>query len=340
MDKREKDKVRKFQSTPSVGRATKSNGIQSVTSGFQSTPSVGRATFGTTGMKQQQKIFQSTPSVGRATRHSFKLRLKVGAISIHALRGEGDAVEVSNIETEAISIHALRGEGDCHARHYRVDGRHFNPRPPWGGRHIARTVRAARPPFQSTPSVGRATSKLNIPPSSLSFQSTPSVGRATHALARYPVFDIISIHALRGEGDRSFSGCGKCHVDISIHALRGEGDSKNPEFRAFCLSISIHALRGEGDYTLDKEDDPFDISIHALRGEGDGIKPNQINDYEKDFNPRPPWGGRPSQSSGSSASKYFNPRPPWGGRQCSHRLASPPQIISIHALRGEGDACR
>ena len=34
----------------------------------------------------------------------------------------------------------------------------------------------------------------------------------------------------------------------------------------------------------------------------------------------------------------FNPRPPWGGRQGNERAAHRRNRISIHALRGEGDA--
>ena len=45
------------------------------------------------------------------------------------------------------------------------------------------------------------------------FQSTPSAGRATR----------ISIHALRGEGDKSRRDLRRLML-ISIHALRGEGD--------------------------------------------------------------------------------------------------------------------
>ena len=55
--------------------------------------------------------FQSTPSVGRATLEGFRFFLPEG-ISIHALRGEGDAVRQFSICRTAISIHALRGEGD------------------------------------------------------------------------------------------------------------------------------------------------------------------------------------------------------------------------------------
>ena len=34
---------------------------------------------------------------------------------------------------------------------------------------------------------------------------------------------------------------------------------------------------------------------------------------------------------------YFNPRPPWGGRQIVQGYRFPNIVISIHALRGEGD---
>ena len=55
---------------------------------FQSTPSVGRATlvvFAATVIPR----FQSTPSVGRATANDDEIE-KLNCISIHALRGEGD----------------------------------------------------------------------------------------------------------------------------------------------------------------------------------------------------------------------------------------------------------
>ena len=63
----------------------------------------------------------------------------------------------------------------------RTSPRHFNPRPPWGGRQQAALPR--------------------------------------HSLIR------ISIHALRGEGDRE-KPLFATKYGISIHALRGEGDSR------------------------------------------------------------------------------------------------------------------
>ena len=63
------------------------------------------------GNKIKHTRFQSTPSVGRATvggRNGNNHR----AISIHALRGEGDIKMFDELINELISIHALRGEGD------------------------------------------------------------------------------------------------------------------------------------------------------------------------------------------------------------------------------------
>ena len=57
------------------------------------------------------------------------------AISIHALRGEGDLPEnASRCLLPSISIHALRGEGDAISITAIHPSSDFNPRPPWGGR--------------------------------------------------------------------------------------------------------------------------------------------------------------------------------------------------------------
>ena len=80
------------------------------------------------------------------------------------------------------------------------------------------------------------------------------------------------------------------------------------------IVISIHALRGEGDVEqLGFSGAVTDISIHALRGEGD-----------------------PTAKIAIPIRKNFNPRPPWGGRHGFVKLYNK-QKISIHALRGEGD---
>ena len=147
----------RFQSTPSVGRATKAALGLTESHTFQSTPSVGRATH-TIDATRYATEFQSTPSVGRATFFST-------------------------------AVKPARSN--------------FNPRPPWGGRQNSNSSADFSKRFQSTPSVGRAT-QVTLPPV---IQKNP-----------------ISIHALRGEGDRP-RGYDVGYRAISIHALRGEGDA-------------------------------------------------------------------------------------------------------------------
>ena len=57
---------------------------------------------------------------------------------------------------------------------------------------------------------------------------------------------LISIHALREEGDRQIFPMTTASP-ISIHALREEGDLPEQQLVAVDDVISIHALREEGD---------------------------------------------------------------------------------------------
>ena len=126
----------------------------------------------------------------------------------------------------AISIHALREEGDCIMLYFPYQLSDFNPRPPRGGRlgHLLKGYSAQ--PFQSTPSVRRATVVLFLPHFISIFQSTPSVRRVTASATEFSFSFAISIHALREEGDVSSITDFFINI-ISIHALREEGDSKN-----------------------------------------------------------------------------------------------------------------
>ena len=78
------------------------------------------------------------------------------------------------------------------------------------------------------------------------------------------------------------------------------------------------------------------ISIHALREEGDlGTIHAGIQCF--DFYPRPPRGGRPTRAHTRTRPADFYPRPPRGGRLLPFALVFFWRIISIHALREEGD---
>ena len=66
------------------------------------------------------------------------------------------------------------------------------------------------------------------------------------------------------------------------------------------------------------------ISIHALREEGDGRGSGSVQ-KKTNFYPRPPRGGRPSETlSPVAMHSYFYPRPPRGGRPpCRHPADRP-----------------
>ena len=123
---------------------------------------------------------------------------------------------------------------------------------------------------------------------------------------------------------------------ISIHALREEGDRlRQPERHE--QAISIHALREEGDMCdelMELTDKKFLSTPSARRA----TRSRQITQaLPADFYPRPPRGGRRGCAHGLPLRKNFYPRPPRGGRRIVELLGDVPRIISIHALREEGD---
>ncbi len=124
------------------------------------------------------KLFLSTPSARRATVHRQR-HGRCDDISIHALREEGDGRRPSGRSPEPISIHALREEGDESQPGALMDQYHFYPRPPRGGRP----------------------EPCKVVIYALIFLSTPSARRATMELLQRTMSRLISIHALREEGD-------------------------------------------------------------------------------------------------------------------------------------------
>ena len=78
-------------------------------------------------------------------------------ISIHSLRMEGDQDSTPLPTLSGISIHSLRMEGDGAEQTVPVQGIHFNPLPPHGGRHGSWQFCRRTSSFQSTPSAWRET---------------------------------------------------------------------------------------------------------------------------------------------------------------------------------------
>ena len=157
-------------------------------------------------------------------------------------------------------------------------------------------------PFQSTPSVWRATAygldiiyenEISIHAlrvegdntegtkalTEFIFQSTPSVWRATRQHLCAQQFHKRYFNPRPPCGGRLFViELANAQEVISIHALRVEGDLVHAV--AVCqdpIYISIHALRVEGDARRDFPRVELFISIHALRVEGDSLAASAIH---------------------------------------------------------------
>ena len=131
--------------------------------------------------------------------------------------------------------------------------------------------------------------------------------------------------------------CPKHHSrNISIHALREEGD---PDLCAVPKRQEHFYPRpprgGRRDVGCNQCSVYF-ISIHALREEGDHF--NQIpQTFISHFYPRPPRGGRPRPGVVANSIKLFLSTPSARRATQASRAALSPALISIHALREEGD---
>ena len=102
---------------------------------------------------------------------------------------------------------------------------YFNPRPPRGGRprHIGIALQLQE------------------------FQSTPSARRATARNLDAPEQHIISIHALREEGDEEERISFEDHELFQSTPSARRATARGAMACAAVLGISIHALREEGD---------------------------------------------------------------------------------------------
>ena len=152
-------------------------------------------------------------------------RLSLPEISIHALREEGDSTSSGPINRGRPFLStpsARRATGN-----FRPDcclGQDFYPRPPRGGR---------RHQVQLFGSHGL-------------FLSTPSARRATASSSNFRIARVISIHALREEGDQRHALFHPMVKYFYPRPPRG-GRHQKAEIYTDGAAISIHALREEGD---------------------------------------------------------------------------------------------
>ena len=225
--------------------------------------------------------FLSTPSARRATYKRTELEPSMD-ISIHALREEGDtnglvafangyiflstpSARRATIDRGAVikygvflSTPSARRATPCSFSPGQSTG-NFYPRPPRGGR---------QPPFL-----------LGL--LECLFLSTPSARRATRQLVDDMLLAVISIHALREEGDVQAGTVLGASGPISIHALREEGDRRVVPLFGLTLYFYPRPPRGGRPPSQDR------------RG------------TTQNFYPRPPRGGRHDSTASTSSSSQF-----------------------------------
>ena len=122
--------------------------------------------------------------------------------------------------------------------------RHFNPRPPRGGRRQRRRWPSGHLQFQSTPPARGATllSKAHNGLLAISIHA-PREGGDSHFPTSRQQLHKISIHAPREGGDCLRSGSPLAPSWISIHAPREGGDSKDAQFYLRIFDKQVELLR-------------------------------------------------------------------------------------------------
>ena len=123
---------------------------------------------------------------------------------------------------------------------------------------------------------------------------------------------LISIHALREEGDGHQAVTIMIAADFYPRPPRGGRQLTSATAKYTALFLSTPSARRATDQQAEI-DSYLEISIHALREEGDRNRASPI-DRRCNFYPRPPRGGRRRPALPDSSASYFYPRPPRGGR--------------------------
>ena len=212
---------------------------------FLSTPSARRATSVSSATRTHSSYFYPRPPRGGRRTNQAICQLGYQFLSTPSAR-RATSPDFAATVTIPISIHALREEGDAPIRQSVSSATNFYPRPPRGGRRVIVTPRWWTLYFYPRPPRGGRPAFWCRLRSVLEFLSTPSARRATRCFFVFAQSFVISIHALREEGDDLLTINFFQHFDFYPRPPRGG------RHYVFCSwwagkRISIHALREEGD---------------------------------------------------------------------------------------------
>ena len=147
---------------------------------------------------------------------------------------------------------------------------------------------------------------------------------------------VISIHALREEGDAHRQALHRPAHPISIHALREEGDRYyDGRVRR---SEYFYPRPPRGGRLLTSKDDPEKFQFLSTPSARRATHPLQCGSgCKRYFYPRPPRGGRQRRPPGRREARGFLSTPSARRETAADTAAQYADGISIHALREEGD---
>ena len=193
---------------------------------------------------------------------------------------------------------------------------HFYPRPPRGGRHLCR---------------------VHVLQLDIHFYPRPPRGGRPRCFFVFAQSFVISIHALREEGDQRHYPQLPPHHHFYPRPPRGGRPYLPPSSLMHC-AISIHALREEGDPALwfaKSAQGLFLSTPSARRATAVAVSRKLLIEH---FYPRPPRGGRRNTAYQRAVADIFLSTP--SARRATRLLhqRTTESAISIHALREEGDS--
>ena len=230
--------------------------------------------------------------------------------------GERQSSSLLCVVLHYISTRAPRIGSDCPVLVARYQVTDFNPRSPWGGSDIRRSIVFL--PFRT-------------------FQSTLPVGERRSVPLSWPV--LLDFNPRSPWGERRLAGRGDVS-DIDFNPRSPWGGATTLSRLKFAnVSISIHAPRMGSDDGVEMFGDDTAISIHAPRM-GSDIHGYGLRKPVSDFNPRSPHGERRIRLSRFLLRLRFQSTlPAWGATTKPRHKPSPP-LISIHAPRMGSDRKR
>ena len=191
--------------------------------------------------------------------------------------------------------------------------------------------------FLSTPSARRATTccRCGAACGAYFYPRPPRGGRRSAAGLEGQAGRFLSTPSARRATPMSRSICARRSKFLSTPSAR-RATRRYIRRRACCRDFYPRPPRGGRQGGCAYELCHLWISIHALREEGDSTAGIMCR-RPTNFYPRPPRGGRQTYLGHFMVLTNFYPRPPRGGRPIKCKGVFQMTVISIHALREEGD---